>query len=93
MKIMYIFFWSTLTFLTFVIFLLNNFHPGKYTALCLCLQEATSNWQASVCVGVSCKTAGFATVRFSAQHVCHRNHREMSGAYQDFLFRLHVTAE
>lgn len=58
-----------------------------------CLQEeaAASNWQVSVLV--SCKVAGFATVQLSAQHVPHRNHREMAGAYQDFLFRLHVTAD
>lgn len=48
---------------------------------------------AGECAGLSCKMAGFAPVQLSAQHVAHKNHRDMTGAYQDFSFRLHVTAE
>lgn len=36
------------------------------------------------CAGLSCEMAGPATVRFSAQHVSQKNHREMAEAYQVF---------
>lgn len=92
---MYTLFWSTLMFPPFVIFLLNNLCLGKCNCVALCLAwRRGSHFQlASESAGLSCKVAGFATVQLSAQHVPHRNHREMAGDYQDFLFRLHVTAD